>query len=154
MELDPHAGPAAEQLYARFDPGRHRFDVRRAPLLRACVAHDAGEERWLLLLRQHHLAGDHATMELLQAEVQAYLAGRAELLQAPLPFRNYVAQARLGVSRAEHERFFGEMLGDVEEPTAPYGLLDVHGDGSRIAQARQRVEDGLAASLREAARRV
>ena len=50
------------------------------------------------------------TLEVLLEEVQAHLLGRAEQLPAPLPFRNFVAQARLGVSRQEHEEFFREML--------------------------------------------
>ncbi|HEX8242203.1 MAG TPA: amino acid adenylation domain-containing protein, partial [Longimicrobium sp.] len=66
--------------------------------------------------------------------------------------RNFVAQARLGVSQDEHRAFFTELLGDVEEPTAPFGLLDVWSDGSGIEVARQRVEPGLAARLRARAR--
>ena len=68
---------------------------------------------------------------MLQEEIAAHLLGRESELPAPLPFRNFVAQARLGVSREEHEAFFREMLGDVDEPTAPFGLLDVQGDGTR-----------------------
>ena len=71
--LDPAAGDAAEQLYARFDPRRFRSDVRQAPLLRLYIAYDAERKRWLMMQLLHHLAGDHTTLEVMQAEVQAYL---------------------------------------------------------------------------------
>ena len=57
VELDPAEGDAARALWERFDPRRTRLDVRRAPLMRACTAHDAAEGRWLLLLLKHHLVG-------------------------------------------------------------------------------------------------
>ena len=60
-------------------------------------------------------------------------AGREAALPVPVPFRNFVAQARLGISQEEHTEFFRQMLGDVQEPTAPFGLLQVHGEWRRGA---------------------
>jgi hypothetical protein len=94
------------------------------------------------------------TFEVVQSEVQAHLLGRAEELPAPQPFRNYVAQVRLGVSRAEHEAFFRELLGDVREPTAPFAVLDVRGDGAGIEEAELAVDAELAARLRARARKL
>ena len=48
------------------------------------------------------------------------------------------------MSREEHEAFFRTMLGDVEEPTAPFGLMDVQGDGSGIGESRRAVDAALA----------
>src|SRR5256885_4749940 len=45
------------------------------------------------------------------------------------------------------------MLGDVQEPTAPFGLLDVQGDGARTNEVRQVLDGGLAARLRQQSRR-
>ena len=100
VALDPAAGDVAEQLRARFDPRRFRLDVRQAPLMQLFIAHDAVHDRWVVLELHHHLSTDHITLKVVQQEIQARLLGRAEELPAPLPFRNFVAQARLGVSRA------------------------------------------------------
>ena len=85
-------------------------------------------------------------------EIAAMLAGEEDRLAEPLPFREFVAHARLGVPREEHERFFAELLGDVTEPTAPFGLLDTRGDGTAAVTARLAVEPGLAAAVRDRAR--
>ena len=90
----------------------------------------------------------------MQAEVLAHLLGKVEQLPAPLPFRNLVVQARLGVSQEEHEAFFRKLLGDVEEPTAPFGLLDVQGDGDGKKEARVVLNDELAQRLRANAHRL
>ena len=150
--FDPAAGDVAEQLYARFDPRRYRLDIGQAPMMRVFIAHDARASCWLMLLLFQHLAIDHVTTEILLREIQAHLMGRTELLPAPLPFRNFVAQARQGVSREEHESFFRAMVGDVDEPTAPYGLINVQGDGSGIREAWREVNAELASRLRLTAR--
>jgi amino acid adenylation domain-containing protein len=151
VDLGAAEGDAAQALWARFDPRRTRLDLRRAPLLRAGIAHDAAQGRWLLLLQEHHLIIDHTTIEVLQEEIHAHLQGREAELPAPLPFRNFVAQARRSASRPQHEAYFRVLLGGVEEPTAPFGLLDVWSDGSGIELWRQRVEPALEARLRSRA---
>ncbi|HEX9939357.1 MAG TPA: amino acid adenylation domain-containing protein, partial [Longimicrobium sp.] len=149
VELDAAEGDdAARALWDRFDPRHTRLDIRQAPVMRAFVARDGREGRWLLLLLRHHLIIDHTSLEVMQKEIRAHLQGREAELPAPLPFRNYVAQARLGASRAEHEAFFRTLLEGVEEPTAPFGLLDVFSDGSDIEMAAQMVEPALDARLR------
>ncbi len=84
--------------------------------------------------------------------MQAYLLGQEDRLRAPVPFRNFVFQARRGVSAQEHEEFFRGMLGDIGEPTAPFGWLDVQGDGGGIAEERVLLEEGLSRRIRERAR--
>ncbi|HEU0078379.1 MAG TPA: AMP-binding protein, partial [Longimicrobiaceae bacterium] len=152
VELDADAEDAAQQLWRRHDPRRYRMDLGRAPLRRACIAEDRARGRWLLLMLTHHLTSDPESLEVQQEEISAHLRGLESELPAPLPFRGYVARARLGVGREEHERFFRGLLGDVEEPTAPYGLLDVWGEGRGIGEAWLPVAGDLGARLRRRAR--
>src|SRR5690606_25826354 len=56
--------------------------------------------------------------------------------------------------RREHERFFRELLGEVEEPTAPFGVLDIQGDGRGIEQVRRELGEELSRRVRERARRL
>ncbi|WP_198047089.1 non-ribosomal peptide synthetase [Kutzneria sp. 744] len=150
MVLEPGVDPV-EQLLA---VGTQAMDLDQAPLLRAYVAAEPGTDRWLVLMRVQHLVQDHAALEVMIEEAHAFLTGQEARLPVPVPFRNFVAQARLGVSRAEHERYFADLLGDVDEPTAPFGILDVRGDASTVTEATLAVDATLAARVREQARRV
>ncbi|ADU38494.1 non-ribosomal peptide synthase/polyketide synthase [Variovorax paradoxus] len=147
------AGSVEERLNAHVNPAHYRIDVRQAPMVRAIAAHDPVGQRWLLQLPNHHMVLDHTTLELLVEEIALIQQGRQHELPEPVPFRRYVAQARLGVSQAEHEAFFSEMLGDVDEPTAPFNLLDVQGDGTRIEEVRLPLEAELAVQIRGQAQR-
>ncbi|MET8949032.1 amino acid adenylation domain-containing protein [Streptomyces sp. NPDC004542] len=147
--LDPEATDAVGQLV---ELGGGWMDLRSAPLIRVHIAPEPGSGRWLSLLRIHQMVRDHTTQEALLKELGAFLAGQGESLPYPLPFREFVAQARLGVPREEHERYFAELLGDVEETTAPYGLLDVHGDGVTSQRAQLAIDEKLAHRIKELAR--
>ncbi|MFF8683592.1 amino acid adenylation domain-containing protein, partial [Streptomyces sp. NPDC015237] len=150
VRLSPDGDPVDELLAVA---GRW-MDVGQAPLARVNVAADPGTERWLALVQVHHLLQDHTALDVVLGEVGALMEGRGDQLPVPLPFRDFVAQARLGVSRAEHEAYFAQLLGDVTEPTLPFGLADAHGDGAGVRSARLRVDDGLAARVREGARTI
>jgi amino acid adenylation domain-containing protein len=152
VRVEPTVSDVAKELYMRFDPRRYRLDIRRAPLMRVSIAYDALLDRWVMLHLFHHLSMDHTAMEVLLQEMHAHLQGRAEQLPAPIPFRDFVARARLGASREEDESFFREMLADVDEPTAPFGLIDVQGDGSGVREAWRDIDAGLANRLRQRAR--
>ncbi|MGO4776840.1 condensation domain-containing protein, partial [Lysobacter sp. 2RAB21] len=135
-------------LRAYTDPSHYRLDVRSAPQMRGFAAFDASQQRWLLVLLQHHLIMDHITSDLLMQELALIQSGRDDELSEPVPFRDFVAQARLGVSVQEHEQYFREMLGDVEEPTAPFGLKDVQGGGQDIREAHRVVDSDLSRRIR------
>ncbi|MFD3590996.1 amino acid adenylation domain-containing protein, partial [Streptomyces sp. NPDC058683] len=148
--LSEGGDPAAELLAA----AGSWMDVRQAPLLRVHVAQEPDSGRWLALVQVHHLLQDHTALDVVMGEVAAFMAGRGEELPAPLPFRDFVAQARLGVSRQEHEEYFTGLLGDVTEPTLPFGLADARGDGSGAEQEHVMVDDTVAQRVREQARRL
>ncbi|WP_256082975.1 condensation domain-containing protein, partial [Streptomyces sp. AVP053U2] len=123
------------------------MDLGRAPLIGLHIAAAPDSGRWLAVVRAHHMVRDHTGLELLLGEVEAFLAGRGAELGAALPFRDFVARARAGVASGEHERFFAELLGDVDEPTAPYGLVDVRGVGADVVRGRAVLEDSVAGRL-------
>ena len=150
--LDPLTGDAGDQLRAHFDPRRIRLDIRQAPLLAVKIARDTMQERWLLLLLFHHLAYDGVTLELMKAEIQAYLSGRADQLPEPVPFREFVAEARLSIRSSEDEPFFRRLLDGVVGPTTPFGMQETLGDGSDSREARGEIEEDLAWKIKKAAR--
>ena len=80
------------------------------------------------LLQRHHLVSDHTALEVLLGEIGALLPGRRSSFRAAAVPRLRGA-GPAGCAAEEHERYFAGLLGDVTEPTAPFGLLDVRGDG-------------------------
>ncbi|WP_143663302.1 non-ribosomal peptide synthetase, partial [Streptomyces bobili] len=150
LALDPEGPDAAEQLIAA---AGSVMNIGHAPLIDVhTAAHPDRGGRWLAALRLHHLVQDHTAQDVLLGEMSAFLSGREDSLPEPLPFRNFVAQARLGVTREEHQEYFAGLLGDVEETTAPYGLMDAHGDGSEVVRSHLGVDEEVGRRVREVAR--
>ncbi|GGK90975.1 non-ribosomal peptide synthetase [Mangrovihabitans endophyticus] len=143
-------GATVTELLDRCD---RPMDLRQAPMMEAFLAAEPTGQRWFVVLRSSHIVMDHAALDVLLTEVAAIRSGQADTLPEPLPYRTFVAQAVLGGSRAEHRRHFADLLGDVTEPTAPFGVLEVHGDGRDVAEVRQTLGDELSQRLREEARR-
>ncbi|KAG0323182.1 hypothetical protein BGZ97_012340, partial [Linnemannia gamsii] len=152
LSFDSVDGPIIEQLSRHFDPRRHRIDLTQAPLLRFIVT-QGSDGRWLLVQLMHHLIGDHSTLDVMHAEIQAFLEGRGGTLLAPQPFRNLVAQSRLGLSQEAHERFFTEMLAEVDEPTLPFGLAEVYRNGAQVTESHRMLSQDLNDRLRVQAKR-
>ncbi len=154
VALDPADGPITEQLSRCFDSCRYRIDLTQAPVLRFIVAHDPVSGRFILMQLQHHLIDDASSLQFFYNEVQAFLADQAEKLPSPQPFRNLIGQVLLGKSKEEHEYFFKSMLADIEEPTLPFGLADVHLDSVQISQTHRMVSAELNNRLRTQAKRL
>ncbi|TFF01577.1 amino acid adenylation domain-containing protein, partial [Pseudomonas sp. BCA14] len=152
VHLDPVDGDILGQLHERFDARHYRLDVSQAPLVRLVYAEDRANQRIVAILLFHHLALDHTALEVVSQEMQASLLGGREPLAAPIPYRNYLAQVRLGLSEQEHEAFFRDMLGDIDEPTLPFGLQDVQGEGHAIREASVALDSDLSRRLRARAR--
>ncbi|OTA16216.1 Amino acid adenylation [Xenorhabdus vietnamensis] len=144
---------ALSQLRAYTDPRKHRLGLSRAPLFFADIAHNPAHDEWLLSLRFHHLVSDHVTLELIFAEIAQVLQGNAKMLPAALPYRDFIAQA-LSVPITEHEAYFRSQFADVDEPTAPFGLLKIQSDNSSIIEDSLSLSPILAEAIRFQARRL
>ncbi|MFJ3064718.1 amino acid adenylation domain-containing protein, partial [Pseudomonas sp. NPDC087039] len=134
------------------DPQRARLDLTQAPLIRLLREPAQADGTLSATLQFHHIAMDHSALDVVRHELIAFLTGEHQHLGAPVPFRNYVAQAVLGISEAQHEAFFREMLGDIDESTLAYGIQDVQGDGVEHNEHALDLSLGLCQRLRAYAR--
>jgi len=151
--LSPNSSPI-EQCKERMKVELQRIDLNQAPLIRLQIAADPRSEQWFAILQIHHIICDHESLDLLFSEIVAYVENPEARLPEPMPYRNHVAQARMQARARNTEEFFRGKLGDVDEPTAPFGLHDVHGSGRHLIEARQIIDTELAHSLRTQAQRL
>ncbi|MCI3945658.1 non-ribosomal peptide synthetase [Pseudomonas syringae] len=152
LDADNAQTAVIDQLQQRYDARHHRLDLSQAPLMRLVHAQDPASGEVVAILLFHHLVLDNTAMEIVSREMKALLFGQASDLTTPVPYRNYVAQVRLNNDDARHTAFFSDMLGNVDEPTLPFGVQEVPADGSGIEEDRRTLDNALALRLREQAR--
>lgn len=146
-----NGGSGRERLLERTDPHRHRLPLGKAPLFSAFTTPDVDGDGWTLALLTHHIVCDHVSEDLFWEEIAAIVAGDASSLPHPVPFRSLVGQVLATAPEAAHA-YFQRELGDVSEPTVPFGLSDVRGDGNQVSDCRVVLEPQVAARVRAAAR--
>jgi len=140
-----------QRLLERTDPRRLRMSLQQAPLLAGYVVQDSrSDECWFALLN-HHMVDDNYTLQLILSEIRLLLSGQAEQLPPIQPYRNFIAQMRAD-SATDHQRYFRRQLGDIDEPTAPFGLLNVQGSGGQVSEAVLSLDEDLAQRIRNSAR--
>ncbi|UKR54136.1 amino acid adenylation domain-containing protein [Xanthomonas fragariae] len=154
MVLDAANGDVLQQLQAQLNPDRQHLDLRMAPLLRLGYAHDAVGKRWVGVLLFHHLIGDAASVESLLQEMGCHIRGDDDALPPLFPYRDYTMQARLSQQSQEHTAFFTEMLGDVSEPTLPFGIEAPDTDHSTMCKVVKSVDPSVDRRLRMQARQL
>ncbi|WP_460021908.1 amino acid adenylation domain-containing protein, partial [Methylobacterium phyllosphaerae] len=148
VDLELGDGDTTGQLFARLKPLQQRIDLCRAPLMRLIVGQ--AQNQWLGAWLIHNIAEDYTSLNIFSTEIGVHLAGEAGALLPSVPFRGFVARARhdMDAREKEHKDFFHRMLGDVDQPTAPFGVFEAHGGSS----ARLEVDAGLSARMRRQAR--
>ncbi|TRX03876.1 amino acid adenylation domain-containing protein, partial [Candidatus Methylobacter oryzae] len=140
-----------QRLLERTDPRQLRMNLQQAPLLAGYVVQDSqSDECWFAMLN-HHMVDDNYTLQLILSEIRLLLTGQAEQLPPVQPYRNFIAQMRAG-SATDHQSYFRRQLGDIDEPTAPFGLLNVQGSGGQVGEAALSLEEDLAQRIRNSAR--
>jgi amino acid adenylation domain-containing protein len=149
-DLDPGRN-VLEQIEERMRPERQRLDISKAPMMQLQVISGEHNGRQYALLQLHHMICDHESLETLFAEVKAHMDGHEEGLPIPEPYRDFIARAR-EARHEETEAYFCTQLGDIEEATAPFGLMDARECGGHMVRAQQQVPSPLASRIRAQAR--
>ncbi len=129
-------------------------DIRIAPLVRMRTAASPDGTEWLVLLQIHHLVSDNESLDTLLKEVRAHIQQDESHLSRPPSYRVHVARALTLANSQEAEKFFRDRLGDIEEPTAPFGLGHGEHASRPMEQARRPLAANLATRVRLQARKL
>ena len=154
LVLEPGAD-LCTQLRAHLKAHPLAMNLSKAPLIDLRpVTHPGQEasEAVMGLLVMHHIIVDHVSLDVILEEITSVMADELPPL-GPATYRDFVSHCLAHQDEQAAEDFFRTELSDVTESTAPFGLADVHGDGSAIIEHALRLPPSLAHRIRSEARR-
>ncbi|WP_062052622.1 non-ribosomal peptide synthetase [Aquimarina longa] len=145
LDISKDILPQLELLIAS---GGHWMDISKAPLLELKSADDPKNECYYLIIYQHHLIMDHVGLEKITEEVMLYLSKEEVNLPAPFLYREFIGHTLHAQSINDGESYFRTLLGTIEEPTYPFNLSNVLGDGTGIEESIVILSKDLSGTLR------
>ncbi|MFK4467820.1 amino acid adenylation domain-containing protein [Bacillus sp. RC252] len=149
----PH-GVDAQQYIRSMLHGPHYINIHRAPLIQLKAACDSETGMWYMLFNMHHLIDDATSLGFLFSEVVAYLKGNESSLGNLTPYREFIGYTIKQMNSDGMKAYFEKTLGDVSEPTIPFGIVNVYGDGRSILDMRRSLSTYLSNSIRALAKRM
>ncbi|WP_348704103.1 amino acid adenylation domain-containing protein, partial [Tenacibaculum sp. 190524A02b] len=130
-------------------PGNQWMDVSKAPLLSLKTVDNPVDNNYYLVVNQHHLVFDHVALEKVVKEVEAYLLGKEANLPTPVLYREFIGYTLHQQSINDSATYFKGLFESVDEPTYPFELSNIRGNGSDIKESRILLPTELSKNLRE-----
>ncbi|CAL2107141.1 hypothetical protein T190115A13A_320001 [Tenacibaculum sp. 190524A02b] len=125
------------------------IDVSKAPLLNLKTADDISNSKYYLMIDQHHLVLDHVGLDKITSEIILYLSGKESSLLTPVLYRDFIGHTLHSQSINDSKSYFKGLLGEVDEPTYPFELSNIKGNGSDIVESTILLPKKLSKKLRK-----
>ncbi|WP_045825502.1 non-ribosomal peptide synthetase [Teredinibacter turnerae] len=133
--------------------GRH-IDLTRAPVVGLTIAQDEKTGLWIVLQQQHHLMCDQVSMEIEFQDIMALMEGRGAELKPPVPYREFVAHSMYRAEKYDATAYFTQLLAGIDEPTAPFGLMDVYRGDKQTEELIRTLDSKTAQLIRDVSNRL
>ena len=128
------------------------MDLAQAPLIRGIVISSDGSRNPVVVIQMHHIICDITSARILQKEMLEYVENKKLQDNIGELFRNHIASNRLESTSSKTQEFFTDLLSDVEETTAPFGITDINGSGADLLEAQLSLGYELSEKISEKAK--
>jgi len=148
------------QLNAMVVPIGQSMNISKAPLLSLGTYTDETTSEQYIVFKFHHLIFDHVGLEIIMKEIGEFLQPLSQSLRHSLSvsesaqlaqYREFIAQTHWQAQKVNSAEYFTALLKDVDEVTAPFALIDVHGETRHIIEESCVIHSELSTQIRQVA---